>query len=71
MVDLVLLGGLAVAVAGVVEVSASRSVRTSSRVALLRQTVEWLDGPEAETLRAEFRRSGVALPERRSTPGFP
>jgi hypothetical protein len=70
MLDVVLAGGLVVAVAGVVEAAASRSRRQWSGVALLRQTIEHLDGADAETLRAELRRSGLTLPERAQPRGF-
>jgi hypothetical protein len=70
MLDMALAGGLAVALAGVVEVAASRSRRTWSGIALLRQTMERLEGADAETLRAELRRSGVVLPERARPRGF-
>ena len=69
MVETVLLGGIALALAGVVQVSVGRAGRTWSPVAAIRQGLSQLEGSEAETLRAEFRRS-VAPPERRPPHGF-
>jgi len=70
MVDLMVLGGVVVAVAGVMQVTARRQRRTASPIALLREGVEGLEGADAEALRAEFRRSGVSLPKRRHPIGF-
>ncbi len=67
--ETLLLGGMALALAGVVQVSVRRARRTWSPVAAIRQGLAQLEGSEAETLRAEFRRS-VAPPERRPTHGF-
>jgi hypothetical protein len=70
MLDLMVFGGVAVALAGVVQVAARRQRRLASPIALLREGMDGLDGADAEALRAEFRRSGVALPSRRDVTGF-
>jgi hypothetical protein len=70
MLDVILAGGLVVALAGVLQITARREGRSASAVALLREGLEGFDGPDAEAYRAEFRRSGVLLPERRPPAGF-
>jgi hypothetical protein len=70
MLDLMVFGGVAVALAGVVQVTARRQSRTASTTALLREGMAELEGADAEALRAEFQRSGVSLPERRHATGF-
>ena len=70
MLDLMVLGGVVVAVAGVVQVTTRRQRRVTSPEALLREGMEGFEGSDAEAVRAEFRRSGVALPERRQMTGF-
>ena len=70
MLDLVLFGGVVAAFAGVIQIAARRQSRAASAVALLREGMTGFDGPDAEAFRAEFRRSGVALPERPHVTGF-
>jgi hypothetical protein len=71
VLDVVLAGGLVLAVVGVLQIRARRDRRSASAVSLLREGMQRFEGPDAETVRAEFRRSGVALPERRRPVGFP
>jgi hypothetical protein len=68
MLDLILAGGFVVALAGVA--ATRRKSGSVSAVSLLREGMEGFEGPDAEALRAEFRRSGVVLPERQRTAGF-
>jgi hypothetical protein len=70
MLDLMLAGGVVVALAGVLQVTARRQSRCASPVALLREGMVGFEGPDAEAVRAEFRLSGVALPERQRPVGF-
>ena len=70
MVDLMVFGGVAVALAGVVQATARRQRGPASPTALIRESMRGLEGAEAEALRAEFRRSGLSLPERHHTIGF-
>jgi hypothetical protein len=70
MLDLMVFGGVVVALAGVVQVASRRQGRFASPTALLREGMRGFEGSDAEAIRAEFRRSGVALPERHHTPGF-
>jgi hypothetical protein len=63
MLNLMLATGLGVALAGVFQVT-RRHRGPASDVTLLQDGVAGLEGPDAEAFRAEFRRSGVALPER-------
>jgi hypothetical protein len=70
MTDLMVFGGVVVALAGVVQVASRHQSRAASPVALLREGMMGLEGSEAEALRAEFRRSGVAVPDRRHVDGF-
>jgi hypothetical protein len=66
-----IVGGLVVALAGVLQVSTARRRRRAwPATALLRQAMQGLTSSEALALRAEFGRSGVALPERRRPVGF-
>jgi hypothetical protein len=71
MLDLALVGGIVVALAGVIQTVTWRQRRGSSPVALLREGMEGFEGSDAEAFRAEFRRSGVVLPSRRPPIGFP
>ena len=70
MLDLMLAGGVVVALAGVLQVASRRQSRCASAVSLLREGMAGFEGPDAEAFRAEFRRSGVALPERQRPAGF-
>ena len=70
MLDLMVFGGVAVALAGALQVRSRRRSRLKSPTALLREGMTGFEGSDAEAIRAEFRRSGVALPERYHTPGF-
>ena len=70
MLDLMLTGGLVVAIAGVLQAASRRQTRKASLVSLLREGMDGLEGPDAEALRAEFRRSGVSLPCRSLPVGF-
>jgi hypothetical protein len=70
MLDFMLAGGLAVAIAGVLQVASRHLSRAGSSVALLREGMGGLEGSDAEAFRAEFRRSGIALPDRHRPVGF-
>ena len=71
MLDLMVVGGIVVALAGVLQTTARRSRRGDSPVALLQEGMGTFEGADAEAFRAEFRRSGVVLPSRRLPAGFP
>ena len=71
MLDLMLAGGLVVALAGILQTAARRQRRSASAVTLLQEGMGGFEGADAEALRAEFRRSGIVLPERRCPAGFP
>ena len=71
MLDLMFAGGILVALAGVLQTTTRRHRRNASSVALLREGMGEFEGADAEAVRAEFRRSGVALPVRRPPAGFP
>jgi hypothetical protein len=71
MLDLVFLGGIVVALAGVLQATMRRQRRVASPLSLLREGMTGFEGSDAEAFRAEFRRSGVVLPERRTPAGFP
>lgn len=70
MLNLMLATGLGVAIAGVFQTAARRKRRRASAVALLQEGMAGFEGADAEAVRAEFRRSGVVLPERRGPIGF-
>jgi hypothetical protein len=70
MLDFMLAGGLAVAIVGVLQVASRKLTRAGSSIALLREGMGGLEGPDAEAFRAEFRLSGIALPERPRPAGF-
>jgi hypothetical protein len=70
MLDLMLTGGILVAVAGVLQTVSRRERRRASSVQLLQEGMDEFEGADAEAVRAEFRRSGVVLPERRHPQGF-
>jgi len=70
MLDLMLAGGLVVALAGVLKTAARRQRRRGSAVTLLQEGMAGFEGADAEAFRAEFRRSGVVLPERCRPAGF-
>ena len=70
MLDFVLAGGFVVAIAGVLQAASRRQSRHASTESLLREGMAGFEGPDAEAFRAEFRRSGVALPERQRPTGF-
>jgi len=70
MLDFVLAGGFVVAIAGVLQAVSRRQSRDASTESLLREGMAGFEGPDAEAFRAEFRRSGVALPERQRPAGF-
>ena len=70
MLDLMVFGGVVVALAGVVQIASRRERQDVSPAALLREGMTGFEGSDAEAVRAEFRRSGLALPERHRTPGF-
>ncbi len=70
MLDLMLTGGILVAVAGVLQTVSRRERRRASSVRLLQEGMDGFEGADAEAVRAEFRRSGVVLPERRHPMGF-
>ena len=70
MLNLLLATGLGVAIAGVFQTTARRQRRRASAVALLQEGMAGFEGDDAAAIRAEFRRSGVALPERRQPGGF-
>ena len=71
MLDLLFAGGILVAVAGVLQTAARWERRGASTVSLLREGMGEFDGADAEAFRAEFRKSGVVPPERRTPIGFP
>ena len=71
MLDLMLAGGFVVALAGVLQAASRRKSGSASGVSLLREGMVGFEGADAEAIRAEFRRSGIALPERRRPAGFP
>ena len=71
MLDLMLAGGFVVALAGVLQATSRRQSQRASPESLLREGMAGFEGPDAEAFRAEFRRSGVILPERRLPAGFP
>lgn len=71
MLDLLLAGGFVIALAGVLQVASRRKRESASAVSLLREGLVGFEGPEAEAFRAEFRRSGIVLPERSCPAGFP
>lgn len=70
MLDLVFVGGIVVALAGVLQSTTWRRRRGASHVSLLQEGMDGFEGSDAEAFRAEFRRSGVALPRRRPPAGF-
>jgi hypothetical protein len=70
MLDLVLVGGIVVALAGVLQSTTWRRRRGASPVSLLQEGMGGFEGADAEAVRAEFRRSGVALPPHRPPAGF-
>ena len=70
MLDLMLMGGVVVALAGVLQTAARRQCRDASATALLQEGMGGFEGSDAEALRAEFRRSGVILPRHRPPAGF-
>ena len=70
MLGLVFAGGVVVAIAGVFQAATRRTAREAAPASLLRAGLAGFDGPDAEAFRAEFRRSGVALPERDRWAGF-
>jgi len=70
MLDFVLAAGFVVAIAGVLQAASRRQSRYASAASLLREGMAGFEGPDAEAFRAEFRRSGVALPERQRPTGF-
>ena len=70
MLDFMLAGGFVVAIAGVLQAASRRNSRCASAASLLREGMAGFEGPDAEAVRAEFRRSGVALPERQRPAGF-
>jgi len=70
MLDLVLAGGFVVAIAGVLQAASRRQSQCASAESLLREGMVGFEGADAEAFRAEFRRSGVDLPERRRPIGF-
>jgi hypothetical protein len=70
MLELMLTGGILVAVAGVLQTARRWERRRASPVRMLQEGMGGLEGADAEALRAEFRRSGVALPERKHPIGF-
>lgn len=71
MLDLMLAGGFVVALAGVLQAASRRQRQCASAESLLREGMAGFEGPDAEAVRAEFRRSGIALPERHRPIGFP
>jgi hypothetical protein len=71
VLDVALAAGLVIALVGVLQIRGRRDRRSASAISLLREGMDGLEGPDAEAVRAEFRRSGVALPERHRQVGFP
>jgi hypothetical protein len=70
MLDLMLTGGVLVALAGVFQSIARRERRGATSVRLLQEGMSGFEGADAEAVRAEFRGSGVALPGRSHPAGF-
>ena len=70
MLDFVLAGGFVVAIAGVLQAASRRQSQHASTESLLREGMAGFEGSDAEAFRAEFRRSGVDLPERQRPAGF-
>jgi hypothetical protein len=70
MLDLIFTGGILVALASVLQTAARRRRRAQSPVWLLQEGMRGFEGADAKAIRAEFERSGVALPERRNPTGF-
>jgi hypothetical protein len=71
VLDVVLAAGLVIALVGVLQIRGWRDRRPASAISLLREGMDGFEAPDAEAVRAEFRRSGVALPERHPPVGFP
>jgi hypothetical protein len=71
LLDLVFVGGIVIALAGVLQTTVRRQRRDASPLSLLREGMTGFQGSDAEAFRAEFRRSGVVLPEHRTPVGFP
>jgi hypothetical protein len=68
--EFMLTAGIAVAILGIVEETRARRIgrdRTLSPEAAVRLAMR---GPEAGTVRAEYRRSGIVPPERWCESGF-
>ena len=64
LTELVAIGGLVVAVVGVLEVSVRLQERPGRRLTPEAAIREAMRGPEAGVVRAEFRRSGISPPDR-------
>lgn len=71
MLDLIFAGGFVVAVAGALQTLSRRQSESAPAVSLLRQGLAGFEGADAQAVRAEFQRSGIALPERHRPAGFP
>lgn len=70
LAEIVLVGGLVVVMAGVLEVSTRPYWGPGRRPRPESVIRELMQGPEAEAVRAEFRRSGICPPEPRRSVAF-
>jgi hypothetical protein len=70
MHQMAVVAGVAVVLAGVIGVAQWRDRWGANAASLIRDAMRSVEGPDAEALRAEFRRSGVAVPERSVEAGF-
>jgi len=68
--ELLLTGGIAVAILGIVEERRARRVRRDPALSPEAAVRLAMGGPEAGTVRAEYRRSGIVPPDRWSDGGF-
>jgi hypothetical protein len=66
----VVVGGIVLAIAGVIQAASRWESRGAPDESLLREGMTGFEGPDAEAVRAEFRLSGIALPERKRPVGF-
>ena len=69
--EIVLTGGLAVAILGILQGSRERRRRPDTTLSPEAAVRLAMRGPEGGAVRAEFRGSGIASPEWRGVGGFP
>jgi hypothetical protein len=70
LTEIVLTGGLAVAILGVLEAGSQRWRRRSRSWEGIAAVREAMRGSESGAVRAEFRQSGIVPPHRRRPVGF-